>query len=377
MDTRLTVVPDDPDPDRLLPPRMRHELNDVRGAYLAAHSALAPEVVVSRSVAAASAARLNSALHALREAHMQRAVFRSRLGAQAVGPSTVARYALWCLLAFLTAAETAFAFNGVRYALGQYGQIHRPWEDPLSLVGASAIAALSLALAHSAGISLSWGERSPLRDPEPAELPAESHFGVPIHVDPAGGRAFGGVPVERVLGSSVAGAGTDGLPAPGVDLRPYAHVFHLARSRAAYRRAGWLLVACGIALWTANGVMRTRYLDRLPAPAAAQYGGVMAPAASSGSSGSDHHTTGALIIALSMMAFAGSVIVVNRAHTAAYLRVRDLDKQVRDAEALADAERAIAEDPLRRVAEAEAALHRETASAMVAADNARNPHIAL
>jgi hypothetical protein len=342
MDTHLSVVPGDLDPDRLLPPGMRRKLNEVRGDYLADRAPLASEVVVAQAAVAAPAARLNSAVRALHEALAQRAAFGARAGAQAVGPSAVARGAMWLLLAFLAISETAFAFNGVRYGLGQYGQIHRVWEDPLSLVGAVAIAALSLALAHAAGTSLSWGERSLLQDPEqePAEL-------------------------------------DDECPSPGVDVGPSAHVFHLTRPRAVYRRVGWLLVAGGIALWTVNGVMRVRYLDRLPGPTTGQYGGALAPQASSGSSGSDARTTGALIIALSVMAFAGSVIVVNRTHTAVYLRARDLDKQVKDAEALADAEQAIAEGPLRRVVEAEAALHRRASSALVAADDARTPHIAL
>jgi len=374
MDPRLAPVPVEPGYDELLPPRMRQELKRVERDYLGGHAELAPEVIAAKADASVPVSGLNHALDSYREAILQQTVFQLHAGAQAAGLAVRGRRALWCLLSLGAVVETAFAFNGVRYGLGQYGQIHGPWQDPLSLLGAVVIAALSLAFAHSAGVSLAWAERSLLADPEPIALGSAADFVAPFYADPLAGRAFAAAPVEDVLHSGAAAPVATRAAAGDIGADRLAQVFPRARPRAAYRRAGWLLVAIGIALWTANGLMRARYLDRLPHPSAGQYSGLLAPQATPGAHTSDRRETEVLIIALSVMVFVGSVVLVQRMHPAAYLRARELDRRLEETKDAATLEAATAADPLRRVAEAETALQGHTAAARVAAANARLPH---
>jgi hypothetical protein len=375
MDPRLAPVPNEPDYDELLPPRIQGELRHIELGYLRDYPDLARDVIAARADAAVPVAAWQHAVYSHQEALVQQAVFGSRAGAQAAGPSLRGQQALWALLVLGAAVETAFAFNGVRYGLGQYGQIEWPWEDPLSLLGAVAIAAISLAVAQSAGVSLAWAEaRGLLADPAPVDLSSSADFVAPFDADPLAGGVLAAAPVEDVLHAGspalVATAGATGDVGSG----RRAQVFRRTRPRAAYRRAGWLLVALGITLWTVNGLMRAQYLDRLPAPSAAQFGGLLTPSATSGAGASDPDGTAVLIIALSVMVFVGSVLIVQRMHPAAYLRARELDRRVEITQDAATLAAADAAEPLRRVAEAQARLEGHTAAARVAAASARLPH---
>lgn len=326
-----------------LPPKTQTRVFENRKRLVKDAASRGPRRRVAGAVARPAAARVNALGRMVEVAAHDLAAFEASVGALAVRLRT----ATWIgvLLLFAGVVEAFLAFPGIRYSLGDLGQIHYPWQDPLPLVSALLIGALSMVTAKYAGINLAWSERTTMHEPEPASITHPEHTPSLASLDSQS--------TEDLLGPSAVQE-LEGLDATMFDRIPpslevgdaaerqaaerdaqeafrSASLLHSPRSRRLHRTIAFGLILTQLGLWTVNGILRASYLARLPQPGASapSAGGIL------GSSFSLPHThtlsptlTGILIILVSWFFFLLAVGVVVAMHSPAQLRWEDLKQRL-------------------------------------------------
>jgi|GEM_PF-4927187 len=317
----LQVVPNPYDD---LPPKTRGELHAVDEAYAKTLGDVAPELAPTTEAAKAAYAAINTAHKLFRDAASDLVVFTRAAGAQVERLSIWSRGAIALALIAITLGEIALGFPGLRYALGHHGEIDSPLEDPLALVATTAFGLLSLKLAGATAREWMGAGRGVLHDPVPGVLSSASGS-LQVLLDGDGRQLLPESPLATTTGASAASTpaaaseGDDGLTTR------FEHVLHDdVRRRSRLRRAG-VLAAVGIALWSANGYMRSQYVSAVGSrPVVTTVTGIgVTPTASSRPDTHDP-VLELVLVGLGILFFVGMILVSTRGESALAQRERAL-----------------------------------------------------
>lgn len=284
---------------------------------------------------------LNAAHHLVRAALNHLAVFSWSVGPQVERRSRTKMGLYLVGLAFASALEVDFAFGGLRFAIGHFGDLPHgnPLADPTALLGAIAVAIASLFLGHLAGEQLARCERGTLSDPQSPDITED--VGLPLAVtDPYGAELRGPNAIEDILirsgehapAQESAGAESPGVAAQALEAR-YGRVFRDARRKRVRQLIAFMAIVAGCSLWACNGIMRNAYLQQV---ASSQTGPqitsiAVAPQVSVNPTSSTSKLSGELepaIVVGSEVIFLLVVLVVAAAQSAVQLREEDLRRSV-------------------------------------------------
>ncbi len=353
------TIPFYPDPSSLesLSSATRLRVADAFNKLIAIYEANGTEFEVAKLAAYPAATRFNSDLRTHQKAAAAVTVFDESVGPQGTQASLLSDLGVAGLLVVCGLVEAYLGENGLRFALAQFGLLHQPWDDPLSLTASMVIGAVSAKSAHTAGTALSWSDDSVLHAPERAEIILPTAAPGAVLSDPTNhrylleGSTIAKLAVERapqeptdflddeqvppspeVAAEETAAAGAAAKEAEDAERKRFLAVLRMPRKPALSRRIGIAFVMVTLGLWAVNGVLRTGYIERLPAPAAGStatgiFGATAAPHTPAGLSPVE---TGIAITLVSWFLYLLSVGVVYAHATPARRRGKEL-RQARDA----------------------------------------------
>ena len=292
---------------------------------------------------------INAYHHLVRTALSDLVIFTQTLGAQVQRHSKMKKAMKAGGLAFATALEVDFAFPGLRFAIGHFGDLpgNNPLVDPMALLGAIALAVVSLFFGHVAGDHLARSERGVLSDPKKRNI--REDIVPPLTVtDPHANVRLGSNPVEDILtGFQPDEKSPDALRLEASDnletnqgadgdrlQERHGRIFHDGRSKTEHWVLATLAIVAGCSLWGVNGIMRSAYLHQVAASQTApQVTSIAAvPAATVNRTPTTSKLSGALepaIIIGSEIVFLLVVFVTVSTRSAVSLREGDLKANVK------------------------------------------------
>lgn len=297
------------------------------------------ELAVPRQAMHVARTNLNGALKNFQSAMADLVEFTASVGAQAVQASLIVRVVVMSILLLGGAAESAFAFNGVRWALGDVGAIDHPWDDPLALLGAAVIGGLSVLLAKKAAAHFAWAERSVMHEPIRAELAHGVHTPQAVKADESNLELTESLPLvadEMVL--YVDDLDEDPVVPESDEVQAekrnrHKAVFRSPRSRKIHLLIAASILTVGLGIWTVNGHMRGDYASHLPKPATAsgvvQATGLAAAKPVASSKPKDSGVSESAIVLMSIFIFLASVLIAYASSPATQLRAKELKGNVK------------------------------------------------
>jgi hypothetical protein len=324
-----------------LDPEAQQQVLDIANGVAGVRAERHPALRVAREHALQAASRVSAKLRHHTGAHHDFVEFEAVEGGKSV--PAAARRILFAVLLGAALVDAYLAFNGVRYALGDLGQISYPWQDPLALASALMIGAVSLLTAKFGGEHLAWAERSTMHEPTRAKIRIPRHVRSLVTEDPA--------TLERVLGEAPISVADDAFgdldvipPSPEVIAEQEhvaaeaaaeeealaAHLFESPRSRRVHLAVAIALIGGQLSMWTVTGVLRAAYLARLTAANTTSVGkgGLLGSTAPVHSTGMGPVATGVLIVLASWFFYLLAVGVVFSMSSATQMRGEELERRM-------------------------------------------------
>lgn len=336
--SQLTAMPDPERGDEHLSPEVRQRLHAVQDECQAVLRDAAPELAFQVERVKAAMVIVNRHHHAARAACRNVAVFAKNAAGMVDIPSRSARL-LWACLPVVVVAEIALALTGVRYALGRYGEIESPFEDPVPLLAATGFVLITVKLGHAAAHEIKRAERCSIQEPTVPGVDDDPAL-ARILTDPTGENAIPPHPIVDTLEAPSAEPPTVSFEPDQADgdddaTKGLEHLYRDERTRRTRLVLATLAIIAGLGLWSINGIMRANYNEALAAataaPAAAQVLGQSAPATTTPTKteGANPET---VLIALGLLLFAGMTFTFTSGGGALTLREASLQRRVKKEE---------------------------------------------